>query len=325
MPSPEALAEIGRLRARSEAPAATLDEARAAWAAEAAAEPLPEGTQISAETIGGIACERVTAPGVAPPAGAQEAAEWAALGALSGGAPGAMPPGNIGLIVLLHGGGYVSGSPVTHRKLAAHLSAASRLPVIVPDYRLAPEHPFPAGLDDAHAVWQALTGGGLGPERIVLCGDSAGGGLALALMLRLKAEGAAQPAGAALLSPWTDLLSRGDSFESNRDSDPSMTRQSLMEAAAHYTGEADPLDPLLSPVEAELGGLPPLLVHVGGNEIMLSDSLALVRKAETAGVSTTLTLWDGLWHVHQHALPQVPEAAAAVAEIAAFARERLEL
>ncbi|NDV01133.1 alpha/beta hydrolase [Pseudoroseicyclus tamaricis] len=329
MPSPEALAEIEAIRARPRKSAdAPMDLAadRAAWAEEAAKEPLPEGTEITEEVVGGVSCERIVAPpaeDVARERIAAEAAQWAAVGASAGAAPGPVRGGDAaGLLLFLHGGGYTSGGPVTHRKLAAHLSARTGLPVLLPDYRLAPEAPFPAALEDALAVTRALLQDGQEPETLALGGDSAGGGLAAALMLKLKDEGLPQPACAVLLSPWTDILARGGSYEANVPHDPSMDAARLREAGRLYTGEADPLDPLISPLEGELSGLPPLLIHVGGAELMLDDSLAFAERARDAGAEVELTVWDGMWHVHHHALT-VPEAQEAVAEAAAFIRAKL--
>ncbi|MGZ9810420.1 alpha/beta hydrolase [Pseudoroseicyclus sp. H15] len=322
MPSPEAQAEIAAIRARPRPDKSDLAADRARWQAEAAEEPLPEGTSITEEHIGGVFCERVTAP----PAGeaererlAIEAAQWAATGASAGAAPGAVgEPKDGGLVLFFHGGGYISGAPLTHRKLAAHISAVSGLPVLLPDYRLAPEHPYPAAVEDAKAVYAALLADGVAPERLAIGGDSAGGGLAAALMLSLPEAGLPQPACAILLSPWTDILARGESYETNVPHDPSMEAEGLRDAGRQYTGCADPLDPLVSPVEGYLSGLPPLLVHVGGAELMLDDSRLYAERAEAAGTPVTLKVWEGMWHVHQHAMLTVPEARDAVTDIGAF-------
>lgn len=232
-----------------------------------------------------------------------------------------MPPvSNDRVFLLLHGGGYVSGSPRTHRKLAASLSRAAYSRVLTPEYSLAPEHPFPAGIKDAIRVYGWLLEQGVAADNIIVGGDSAGGGLGLAMLLALRDAGAELPRAAVLMSPWTDLTVSGQSYVSHRKLDPTMSRDGLRRAAAQYIGERDPRQPLASPLFADLRGLPPLLIHAGGNEIMLDDSRVLAERARAAGVETTLRIFDGMWHVHHHAAPEVPEAHAAMNDIAAFIR-----
>ena len=230
----------------------------------------------------------------------------------------------LGVLLLLHGGGYRAGSLVTHRAFAARLSQLTGLRVLLIDYRLAPEHPYPAALEDALASFSVLEDMGVTADRIVLVGDSAGGGLALSLMLALKRDGRRQPAGAVLMSPWTDLTCAGASYQANLATEPAMDRADLLSAAEDYCGATDPRDPIASPIFADLAGLPPLLVQAGGGEIMLDDSVVFAERAAAAGVATTLEVTEGLWHVFQNAPEDIPEVAAALASVQAFVARCLE-
>lgn len=214
---------------------------------------LPVGTRVSRVRLGGRPAERVELP----------RADTARA------------------VLCLHGGGYVTGSPRTHRALAAHLAAATRAPVYVLDYRLAPEHPYPAALDDATDAYQALLAQGHGPQNPSLVGDSAGGGLALALALRLRARSLPPPGALALLSPWLDLTlsAPGDPHR-----DPLLRLSWLRWCATGYAANADPAAPELSPLFADLTGLPPMLVHVGSDEVLRPDTERLVTRAEQAGI-----------------------------------------
>lgn len=224
------------------------------------------------------------------------------------------------VFLFLHGGGYTAGSPRTHRKLAANLSRAAYARVLTPDYRLAPEHPFPAGVKDALRSYGWLLEQGFAAGNIIVGGDSAGGGLTLSMLLALRDAGAELPRAAVLLSPWTDLTVSSPSYSAHKKLDPSITRDGLRRAAALYAGTRHPAEPMLSPLFADLTGLPPLLLHAGGNEIMLDDSRLLAERARAAGVEAVFRSWDGMWHVHQHAAPEIPEAQAAINDIAAFIR-----
>lgn len=271
-------------------------EARAVWIAEAAALPLPEGTHVEPLELGGVVSERVTHPN--------------------------MVEGS-GTFLLLHGGGYGAGNCITHRRMAANLSDVTGLEVFVPDYRLAPENPFPAAVDDALAVYQALLARGVDPARLAIGGDSAGGGLSAALLLTLRDKGLPLPQCAVLMSPWTDILCRGDSYETNKAVDPAIDPDDLRKAGRDYTGDNDPDHPWLSPIGADLTGLPPQLIQVGGDETMLDDSTVYAERAKAAGVDLTLEVWPGLWHVWQGEAPHVPEANAALDAIGKFVRARL--
>lgn len=229
-------------------------------------------------------------------------------------------PGSGRVVLHLHGGAYTMGSPRTHRGLAAALSRVSRAPVLVPDYRLAPEHVFPAALDDAEAVYRwLLEHHGADPAGIVVSGDSAGGGLGLALLVRLRDAGLPLPAGYVGISPWTDLAGTGGSVQELAAIDPWLTAGLLRPAAAVYAGDTPLDDPLVSPLYADLAGLPPLLVHVGGHEILRDDARRLVARARAAGVAASVGKFPGLWHVF-HVFPGVPEARDALREIGGFIR-----
>lgn len=226
-----------------------------------------------------------------------------------------------GRVVLhLHGGAYCLCSPRTHRGLAAAISRVSRAPVVVPEYRLAPEHRFPAALDDAVATYRWLVDEQqVPPSRIAVTGDSAGGGLAAALLVRLRDEGSPLPACAALLSPWVDLAATEDGLRGRARRDPWLPARLFVPAALGYAGDT-PLDhPHVSPVYADLAGLPPLLVHVGTDELLYDDGVTLVERARAAGVDASVGVFDGLWHVFQ-AFPGLPESRWALREIGAFIR-----
>ncbi len=226
-------------------------------------------------------------------------------------------------VLYLFGGGYVSSSPDTRRTFAGHLARASGARVAVPDYRLAPEHPFPAALDDAVDAYRWLVGEAAEPRHLVLAGDSAGGGLAVAAMLRLRDDGAALPAGGVVISPWVDLALTADSLEVQADDDLTITKADLERKAAEYLDGADPRTPLASPLYGDLAGLPPLLVLVGADEALLDDSVSLVRRGGMEGVRTTLIIEPGMQHVFPIFAGRMPEADAAIVEIGEWIRRRV--
>ena len=225
-------------------------------------------------------------------------------------------------LLYLHGGAYVLGSPASHRVLAGAFCRFG-FRVFLPDYRLAPEHPFPAALDDAEAVYRGLVGEGVDPRSLVVAGESAGGGLALSLLLRLRDSGGPLPAAAALFSPWTDLAISGNSIETNNRSEGMFFNTNLRPMAELYLGGADPRTPLASPPYADLHGLPPLLVHVGQRELLLDDSVRLVERARDAGVEVSFKRWPVVPHGWQLLQRVIPEAAQSVAEAAAFLHTRI--
>jgi acetyl esterase/lipase len=226
------------------------------------------------------------------------------------------------VLIHFHGGGYVGGTPRSSASMVLPIAHAAGVPALSVDYRLAPEHPYPAAVDDTVAVFREVLKS-RPASRIGVFGESAGGGLTAATLLALRDAGHPLPAAAAIVSPMADLAGASDTRESLREFDPLLTwEKSLAAAAAAYVGDRDPRDPGISPVYADLHGLPPLLIHSGAREVLLGDALRLARTARRAGVDVTLDVWDGLWHVF-HAIPSLPEAREACAEIGEFFRNRL--
>ena len=228
----------------------------------------------------------------------------AGLPALHTASPGAAEDA---VLLYLHGGAYISGTPESYRGLAAELARAAGVRGIALDYRLAPEHPFPAAVDDAVAGYEALLARGFAPGRIVIAGDSAGGGLAMAALVALRDKGAPLPAAALLISPWADLTGNACSLESKAAEDPTLTAEALDIAAAHYLGGASAQHPLASPVLADLTGLPPMLIQVGSAEILLDDALALAAAAGRANAPVRLEIWPQMphvWHIFAFMLPE---------------------
>jgi phosphinothricin tripeptide acetyl hydrolase len=234
------------------------------------------------------------------------------------------PPSAVaGRVVLyLHGGGYVIGSPRSHRHLAAAVARAASASALLLDYRLAPEHPYPAALDDATAAYRWLLDQAIAPGRIVIAGDSAGGGLTVATMLALRDVGLPLPAAGVCISPWVDLTCSGQSYRTKADVDPIVRRAGVEEMARAYLGATPPRTPLASPLFADLRGLPPLLVHVGSDEVLLDDAVRLAGRARAAHVDTTLETWDRMIHVWHWFLPMLDEAGSAVEAIGRFVQAR---
>jgi monoterpene epsilon-lactone hydrolase len=226
-------------------------------------------------------------------------------------------------ILYFHGGAYIAMSARSYRTITSRLAIWSDARLFALDYRLAPEHPFPAALDDAVAAYRALVDAGTPPGHIVVAGDSAGGGLALALLVALRDAGDELPAGAVLFSPWTDLAATGQSLIDNDRADALFFGAWVAPVARHYLGDTLATNPLASPVYADLAGLPPMLVQVSGTEVLLDDSRRVVENARRAGVEATLRVWPGLPHVWQFFATILPEARAALREAAAFVRSAL--
>ena len=224
------------------------------------------------------------------------------------------------IMIYLHGGGYVVGSPGTHRSLVARLAKSCSIRAFSLDYRLAPEYAFPAALEDSLAVYQQILDHGIAPENILLAGDSAGGGLALATLISLRDNNKPLPAISVCISPWTDLALTGESIETCADIDPYISFESL-QLNAHYLGNHDPKLPLISPLYADFTGLPPMLIHVGTDEVLLSDSTRLAEQAKDAGVDVTLKIWADMWHDFHMWSPYLPEANQALEEIAGFVKK----
>jgi len=226
------------------------------------------------------------------------------------------------VMIYLHGGGYVMGSPVTHRGLVGRLAKSCGIRALSVDYRLAPEHPFPAALEDSLAVYQWVMDQGISPHNIIIAGDSAGAGLTLATLISLRDNHEQLPAMALCISPWTDLALTGESIKDCAKIDPYISYD-LLKLGAHYMGSHNPELPLISPLHADLRGLPPLLIHVGTDEVLLSDSTRLADTAKADGVDVTLKIWDKMWHDFHLWAPYLPEANTAIEEIAEFVTERL--
>jgi phosphinothricin tripeptide acetyl hydrolase len=249
-----------------------------------------------------VKVERVSAP-IAP-------AEWLR--------PPSAEPGRV--VLYLHGGGYVIGSPRSHRHLAAAIAGAGGASALLLDYRLAPEHPYPAAVEDATAAYRWLLDQAVAPERIVIAGDSAGGGLTVATLLALRDARVPLPAGGVCISPWVDLTCGGASYATKADADPIVTRAGVAQMAQAYLGATPPRTPLASPLFADLRGLPPLLIQVGTDEVLLDDAVQLADRAKAAGVETTLEVHDRMIHVWHWFLPMLDEAQTAVDTIGRFVR-----
>ena len=282
----------GRQRASARQAPATVDEARAAFAPAGSLHPVPDDVLVSEVSAGGVPAYWLAAPGVD--------AER--------------------VLLFLHGGGYELGSLRSDGELAARLGRASGMRVLFPEYRLAPEHPFPAAIDDVRAVWRWLrTDQRSSARSLAVAGDSAGGGLAVALLVATRDAGDALPAAAVLMSPTVDLTSSGASMTDRVDEDPISTPALLRQLASDYLAGTDPKTPLASPLFASLSGLPPLLVQVGTADLLLSDSERLAGAAAAAGVDVLLEVGEGLPHVYQLALG-TPEAAEATERVGTFLR-----
>ena len=299
MPSQAMQDLIDALRDRQKASASqappTLQERRAAFAPAGRLHPVPDDVQVTEVTAGGVPAHWLAAPGT-----------------------------DTGRVLLfLHGGGFELGSLRSDGELAARLGRASGMRVLFPEYRLAPEHPFPAAIDDVLAAWHWLRDDqDLSPTSLAVAGDSAGGGLAVALLQAARDAGQALPAAAALMSPTVDLTSSGASMTERADQDPFSTPAMLRQLASDYLAGADPKTPLASPLFASLSGLPPLLIQVGTADLLLSDSERLATAAAQAGVDVTLEIGEGLPHVYPIMLG-TPEAAQATEQIGKFLRTRV--
>ncbi|HEY1990375.1 MAG TPA: alpha/beta hydrolase [Acidimicrobiales bacterium] len=270
----------------------SVEDQRAAMDAAAALAPTPEGVSVEIAEVGGRPAEWLTPDGV----------------------------GRDAAVLYFHGGGYCGGSLNSHRDLAARIAIASGCAVVTLDYRLGPEDPFPAAVDDAVASYRQLVADGIRPERLVVAGDSAGGGLTMALLLALRADGTPLPAAAVCLSPWVDLTQSAPSFQELADRDPMVSKENLDALAAAYLAGADPRTELASPLlAADLSGLPPLRIEVGADEVLLDDATQLAERATEAGNDVTLTVWPEMIHVFQ-AFPGVllPETDQSVAGIGTF-------
>ena len=228
------------------------------------------------------------------------------------------------VVLYFHGGSYNSGSARSHRSLAGHVAHAAGARGLNVDYRLAPEHSFPAAVEDALASYRWLLDNDLTPDQIAVAGDSAGGGLVLALLVALRDEGQPLPAAGVCLSPWTDLAATGESWRSKARAELVCDPGALKKSAQLYLNGANPHTPLASPLYADLSGLPPLLIQVGTEEILLSDSTRLAEKARSAGVDVTLEVWPGMGHEWHFVYKLLPEARRAIKQIGTFVRQAYE-
>jgi acetyl esterase/lipase len=293
MPSPELNQWIEMLASQPAVGGGSIEAQRAGMEAMLAGLPLPEKVTVNAVRVGELD------------------ADWVA-----------MPNSANGRVVLyLHGGGYVMGSRRSHRELAARIARDAAARVLVLEYRLAPEHPFPAAVDDATGAYRWLRKQGIAASSIAIAGDSAGGGLTLATLLALRDAGDALPACAVCLSPWTDLEGTGASAQPGGADDPMVTVAALRDMGRIYAGDAL-RNPLAAPLYGSFKGLPPLLIQVGTREVLLDDSTRVADKARAAGVTVRLEIEEGAPHVWQ-AMPNLPEATDAVKRIGAFVRERI--
>ncbi len=253
---------------------------------------IPDSVITTPQTLNGVACEWITLPGT----------------------------DQNRVLLYLHGGGYVLGNPESHRYLAWKLAEASGMRILLVDYRLAPENPFPAAVDDATSCYRWLLDDGFNPKYISIGGDSAGGGLAAATMVNLKNQGLPQPNCGILLSPWVDLSLSGSSIEVNADADAMLTHTALDGMAKHYLGERDRKAPLASPLFADLAGLPPILIHVGSTEVLLSDAERFADRLNKCGGAASLVVWPKMPHVFQVFAGRIPEGGKAIADLGDFVR-----
>ena len=259
---------------------------------------------IEAQVPAGVTCTPVEAGGVS--------AEWHV-------AEGAAQDK---VILYVHGGGYVMGSAGSHRDMTSRLSKAAGARVLSLNYRLAPEHPFPAPVDDAVAAYKWLLDQGISPSNIAVAGDSAGGGLALATLLAIRDRGLPSPAAGVGISPWVDMEGLGESMTTRAKVDPVVQKEGLLGMAKLYLGNADPKNPLAAPLHANLAGLPPLLIQVGDHETLLDDSNRIAERARKAGVDVTLKVWGEMPHVWHLFAPILPEGQQAIEEIGTFFKAR---
>ncbi|HEX3674386.1 MAG TPA: alpha/beta hydrolase [Rhizomicrobium sp.] len=288
-------AVLAFLKSNEAAEGLSLPEQRTRMDSLAAFFPVADGTEVEPATVGGIKGEWVRARHARTDA----------------------------VVLYLHGGGYVVGSPASHRHLLGAVSDMGGLVAFAPDYRLAPEHPFPAAVDDAVATYKGLLDSGFPANKIAIMGDSAGGGLTIAALVAARDKGLPMPACAVAISPWADLTQSGETYRTRAGRDPMLAKKSLDESAALYLGSADARSPLASPVFADMKGLPPLLIQVGTEEVLHGDSQILAARADEAGVDVSLENWGGMAHVWHIFHPLLGEGRDAIARIASFVKTHI--
>lgn len=291
----EAMRAALRSLVNRDGPQPTLEEMRAQYEAWGLSNPLPDGGGADPVTLGGVPALKTATPGARADAA----------------------------LLYLHGGGYAIGSAAGHRHVCAHLAAAAGITGYSVDYRLAPEHPYPAAVDDAVAAYAGLLAQGVAPQRIVIAGDSAGGGLTLATALALRARGLPQPAGLFCISPWADLTQTGESYRVCAERDLLVTKTALDAWTVLYAGERDPAAPLISPAFADYAGLAPILIHVGADEILLSDSLKVAEAAGLANVPVELVIEKDMQHVWHFMLGMLTQARTSIAAAGSWMRARI--
>lgn len=238
-------------------------------------------------------------------------------------APGAAADGK--LLLYLHGGAYIMGGCRTHRQFVSHIAKFAGVRALLPEYRLAPEHPFPAAIEDATGIYLSLLAQGYAAEDIIIAGDSAGGGLTMATLLSLRHTGDPLPAGACLISPWLDLSGSGESMTTHAQKDPWFRPKDLPVVTGYYCDESQLTNPLVSPVYANLAGMPPLYIQVGADEILLSDATRIADKVIAAGGVVDLEIWPDMWHVFQMFLHFMPESRQAVRKLGTHIRAALDI
>jgi acetyl esterase/lipase len=285
---------IEMLRSRGSRAEITIEQARAGL------EALSEVIKPAAD----VTCEPVDVDGVP--------GEWIA-------AANADPERTV---YYLHGGGYTIGSIKSHREFVSRISRAAAARALLIEYRLAPEDPFPAAVDDALTGYRWLLASGVDPARTVIAGDSAGGGLTVATLVALRDAGEPLPAAAVCISPWLDMEGKGESLKTRADRDPWIQPDLIALGAEMYLAGADPRNPLANALHADLSGLPPLLIQVGDAEVLLDDSTRLAARAKAAGVDATLEVWDEMVHVFQAFAFMLPEAQRAIDRIGEFVQAR---
>jgi len=280
---------LERLAEGAPRPGESIPEMRANFERAAAEIPMPHGVVVEPVQAGEVV------------------AEWLR--------PSPMSPGRA--ILYLHGGGYILGSLATHRSIGAHLALHAGVEVLSIDYRLAPEHVFPAAVHDAVAAFAWLRSVRPG-ARLAIAGDSAGGGLAVAALVAMRDAGVTLPCAAVCMSPWCDLGLAGATLDTNEGTDPQVSRWLLTRMAQAYLAETGPTAPFASPIHADLSGLPPMLIQVGGAEVLLDDGRRLAEVADRAGVDVTFECWEDMFHVWHALAPRLPDAERALVGIGAW-------
>jgi monoterpene epsilon-lactone hydrolase len=293
MASKELQAIIKDFRSRPVMAEFSIEELRAQMEADSTQVPLAPDVRCQPVDAGGVPAEWVTTP---------ESVEER-------------------VIYYLHGGGYVAGSVITHRELASRLARAAKARVLLIDYRLAPEHPFPAAVEDAVAGYRWLLSSGVEPARVAIAGESAGGGLTVATLVALREAAEPLPAAAIAISPWVDMEGIGESMATKAALDPVIQRDMLLEMARSYLGDADPRTPLASPIYADLAGLPPLLIQVGTAEVLHDDARRLAERAKSANVEVVFEPWEEMIHMWHAFAAMLPEGQQAIDRIGEFVQK----